>query len=239
MGWIRLGVLGFLGHVLVSRAFFGPRVGRRCPRSCHAGGGRVLLQCSLPVAAHIPGTDPPAILEWLANDWSCRAVPSASTMPVMLEPQTWGLKLQFVACPDDSIQVVVEAVDEGRGSVVVVKRGQGGRAVIGALGPQIASLVRTAEVMPAPSLFRQEDRVPSCACFAGFGPGPNIHPPGPRPSSCLSQCHACQCPRRAAGDRWRRSAGRQPGRQRRRRHGPGVCSRRVPALCRRARDWRP
>jgi len=87
------------------------------------------------------------VLGWLANDWS-RSVPRRNCdMPLDPQPTEWGLRLRFIACPSDSIEVRVTPVAPGnQGCIVACRRGEGAKAALGVMGPQIASLIRASEL---------------------------------------------------------------------------------------------
>eukprot|EP00617_Octactis_speculum_P006420 CAMPEP_0185778616 /NCGR_PEP_ID=MMETSP1174-20130828/93037_1 /TAXON_ID=35687 /ORGANISM="Dictyocha speculum, Strain CCMP1381" /LENGTH=268 /DNA_ID=CAMNT_0028467405 /DNA_START=226 /DNA_END=1028 /DNA_ORIENTATION=+ len=65
-------------------------------------------------------------------------------MPWNPHVEDWGVKIKFLACPDDSVDILV-GDDGSGGSMAVVKRGEGSKAAIGSMGPQIQSLVRSVE----------------------------------------------------------------------------------------------
>ena len=86
-----------------------------------------------------------AVLSWLANDWARGVNRRDAAMPLEPSTEAWGLCLRFQACPDDSVEILVNPVNpsSGAGCIVSVRRGEGGTAAT--MGRQVASLVAAAE----------------------------------------------------------------------------------------------
>ena len=86
-----------------------------------------------------------AVLSWLANDWARGVNRRDAAMPLVPSTEAWGLCLRFQACPDDSVEILVNPVNPstGTGCMVTVRRGEGGTAAT--MGRQVASLVAAAE----------------------------------------------------------------------------------------------
>jgi hypothetical protein len=91
------------------------------------------------------------------KEWGARRVPLRSGelgAPRTSMPMTTELKLaedpprlllQFDASPTDMLEISVHTLREGSSSALLMKRGEGGQAMGGSLGPQVKSLVRKSE----------------------------------------------------------------------------------------------
>ena len=67
-------------------------------------------------------------------------------MPLDVKCEDWGVCFRFVACPTDTVKVLVNPlIPASEGCVVILMRGEGAKASVGALGPQVAALVKAAE----------------------------------------------------------------------------------------------
>ena len=73
----------------------------------------------------VKGASAPDVLNWLMNEW-CRQLPRDGPMPLTPQVEPWGVCLRFVACPSDSISIVVQPMGKSD-CAVVVKRGEGGK----------------------------------------------------------------------------------------------------------------
>ena len=118
---------------------------------------RRVVVASATTADQVHGVAATEVLRWLANDWSRNVLQHGSSrssslretsalrnMPVEPQPHERGLRLCYVACPSDSIEVLVDALPQDDnsevGCLVTVGRGEGGKGALGVLGPQVAAV---------------------------------------------------------------------------------------------------
>ncbi len=103
-------------------------------------------------------TVPQQVVLTFLRDWGEQRVVKGSTeigiphgpMPVSVEllgnKGDMGLKLIFLASPTDTLEVLPFSLRDGMSSAVVLRRGEPqGAGISGHLGPQISSLIRSAE----------------------------------------------------------------------------------------------
>jgi len=129
-------------------------------------------------ALHIRGVPTTTVLKWLANDWAHTVPRHRTAMPLETTATATGLCLRFVACPTDAITVVVSpVVPATEGCLVTLKRGEGGKASIGALGPQVASLVQAAERETRDRLERDLRSAFPTTAWIAVSPRPPEPPP--------------------------------------------------------------